>query len=103
MQVDLDERLIADALEAVHLACLDDQDITRAGLELDAIHYIVSAAFADELNFIVGMPMRSGSLSGKSVIQKHGDADIALVGTNEMVRASAEREIFLTGSMHRSI
>jgi len=85
----------------VHLSCLDDQDVTRTGLELDAIHYIVSAALADELNLIVGMPMRAGSLPGKSMKQKHGDVDVAVVGAHEMVRASAEREIFLTGSMHR--
>lgn len=101
MQVDLHERLIAGALEAVHLARLDDEDVTRAGLELHAIHYPVSAALSDELNFIVGMSMRPGSLSGKAVIQKYGNADIALVGADEMVRASAVREIFLAGTMHR--
>jgi hypothetical protein len=34
VHVDLDERLVADAGEAVHLAGLDHEDIARAGLEL---------------------------------------------------------------------
>ena len=85
MDVELHEWFIADDLEAVHLARFDDEDVTRAGFELYAIYYIMSAAFTDELDFIVGMAVRPRSFAWKAVEKKDGAADIALVGADEVV------------------
>ena len=103
MHVELYERNIAEAFEAVHLTGFDDEDVTRASLELDAVDIPVASALADELNLIVRVAVWSRSLSGKAVKEKHGDADIAVIGADEVVRAAAMREIFLSCTMHQSI
>ena len=64
MHVNLDERRIADALEAVNLARLDNQDVAGAGFELVAVHVPQSPAFTYELNFVVRVTVRSGPATG---------------------------------------
>src|SRR5690606_27943091 len=48
VHVELDQRPVPDAPEAVHLARLDDEDVARAGLELLAVHRPQAAALLDE-------------------------------------------------------
>ena len=61
VDIQLNERLVADALEAVNLASLDDENVARAGLELLAIHCLQAATSLNELDLVVRMPMRSWS------------------------------------------
>ena len=61
MDVKLDERRVADALEAVHLAGLDHEDVTGPSFELLAIHCVTSASFTDELHFVIWMTVRPWS------------------------------------------
>jgi hypothetical protein len=60
MDVELHERRFANVLEAVHLACLDHEDVAGAPFELFAVHDPPSATFLHELDFVVRVPMRSG-------------------------------------------
>ena len=85
MHIELHQRTLADAPEAVNLAGLDDEDVTGAGLELLAVHDPQTATLADELHFVVGMPMRPRTASRLTVEQKDRDADVAVVGANEIV------------------
>jgi hypothetical protein len=100
MHIDLDQRLISDALEAVNLARFDDEDVAGAGLEFLSVDVPDAAAFANELNFIVRMAMWTGSTPGLSAQEKDRDIDIAVVGTDEVMRAPLERQVCLTGAMH---
>jgi hypothetical protein len=64
MNVHLHERAIPDDFEAVNLARLDDENVPSATFKRLSVHGPHSAAFADELNLIVGMPVRPGPLAG---------------------------------------
>src|SRR5687768_10349733 len=101
MHVDLDERLLADAREAVNLTRLDDEDVTGASLELFAIHVVPTAALSHELNLVVGMTVRAGTLPRQRAQQKHRNVHVTLVGADEVVRAPLERQILLANAMHR--
>ena len=70
MDIDLHERRIADALEAVHLTRLDDENVARSRLEFLAIHRVEPAALSNELNFVVRMSVRPGALPGLCIEQK---------------------------------
>jgi hypothetical protein len=61
MDVDLDEGHIPDAAEAVNLPGLDDENIPGAGFEFLSVHGIQAAAFPQKLDFIVGVPVGSGT------------------------------------------
>src|SRR5215207_6519039 len=95
MHVDLNQRFVADAVERVYFAGLDHQHVAAAGLELLSIDRPGSAPRSDELDLVVRMPMRTGPLPRQSVKQEDGHGDVALVGADELVRASDEREVLL--------
>jgi len=100
MNIELDQGGITDAREAMDLACLDHEDVSRPGLELLAVHRISPAALADELDLVIRMSMRTGSAAGLAVEEKDGDSHIPLIGSNEVVRAPAKWQIFLANAMH---
>jgi hypothetical protein len=103
MHVQLHEGRVADALEAVNLARLDDEDVPCSSLELLAVHVVQSASGSHELYFVVRVPMRSWPAAGKRVEEEHGDIDVALVGADELVRAANERKLFLTDTVHSDL
>jgi hypothetical protein len=100
VHVQLNQRLIPDALEAVDLAGLDHQDVSRARLELLSIHHIAAPALSQELDLVVRVAMRTGTPAGQSPEQEHGDVDIALVRSHELVRAALEGEILLANPIY---
>jgi hypothetical protein len=100
VDVQLNQRLVPDALKAVDLAGLDDQDVSGPRLELLPIDDIAAPPFSDELNLIIGMAMGTGSPAGQSPEQEHRDVDVALVRSDELVRATLEGEILLPNAMH---
>ena len=55
MHIDLHQWRLADALEAVNLAGLDDKDVTRSRFEFLTVHFPRPAPFAHELNLVVRM------------------------------------------------
>jgi hypothetical protein len=102
MHVNLDERRIADTLEAVDLAGLDDQDIAGAGFEFVPVHGPQSTAFTHELNFVVRMTVRSGPAARQRAEQIDGDIDVAVIGANKLMRAALKRQILLPNPLHAS-
>jgi hypothetical protein len=100
MHVHLDERAIANALEAVNLSCLDDEDISGASFKGLPIYGPQSAPFPDELDLVVGMTVRPRPPARLGVEQEHGDIYVALVGADELMRAAHEWQILLTDMVH---
>ncbi len=85
MNVHLDQGAIADGLEAVNLAGLDDEDVPSATFKRFSVHGPYAAAFPDKLDLIVGMPMRPRTLSRQPAKQKHADAHVSLLGPDKFV------------------
>jgi hypothetical protein len=95
VHVRLDERGVADAPETVNLPRFDDENVPGAGFELLAVDSPHPSAFPDELDFIVWMTMWSGTFTREGVVQEHGDIDLAVVGSDEVVRAFQKRQVLL--------
>ncbi|MEO8623156.1 MAG: hypothetical protein ABI625_18920 [bacterium] len=100
MHVDLDERRVADATEAVDFACLDDEHIPCTALELHTVHVPEPAPFPDELDFVVWMTMWSGTLARLRVQKENGDVDVPVLGADELVGAANERKVLLSDVVH---
>ncbi|MGQ0560855.1 MAG: hypothetical protein ACT443_03160, partial [Gemmatimonadota bacterium] len=100
VNVDLYQRAVANAAKAVDLSRFDDEDVTGARLEFLAVDVPYAAAFPDELDLIVRVAMRAGSAALEAAEEKHGDVDVTVIGSDEVVRAPPEREIGLFGSVH---
>jgi hypothetical protein len=100
VHVELNEGRVTNATEAMDLSCLDDEDVTRARFELFSIDVPETAAFPHELHFIVGMTMRSGTTPGEGAEEKHRDVDVAVIGADELVRASLKWQVLLADSVH---
>jgi len=100
MHVELHKGTITDASESVHLTGLDDEDVTRARLELLTVHHPPALPFLDELNLVVRMDVRFGPGSRQAVKEKNGNVHFTLVGTHEVVRASAKGQVRATNAKH---
>src|SRR5215467_6346005 len=100
MNVQLDQRAIADDFEAVDLAGFDDKNVPRSAFKDLSVYGPYSTAFADELDFVVGMPMGTGTLARQTAEQKHADAHVPLLGADKFVGASDKRQLFLTDTVH---
>src|SRR4051812_44193939 len=79
MNIDLDERRVADALEAMDLPGLDDENVARARLEFLAVHHPETAALPHELHLIVRVAMGPGAPAGEGTEQEDGDVHVAIV------------------------
>ena len=82
------------------LACLDDEDISRAAFESLAVDRPYSSAFADELDFVLRMPMRTRSRTRFSMEQEHRNAGVPLYRANKLMGTAHKRKILLTDVMH---
>ena len=102
MNIELDERAIADRCEAVNLARFDDENVTRASFERVSVYNVFAAPRLDELNFVVGMTMRTGAAPCLTVEQEHRDRDVSVVSADEIVRAPAMRQIRYSKFVHVS-
>ena len=100
MHIDLHERSVADAFEAMHFTGLDDQDITSNGFELFTIDVIQAAALSNELDLIIWMTVRTRAAARSAVEEEDGTVHIAVVGADEVMRAAPEWKVFLTNSEH---
>jgi len=100
MHVNLDERRIADALEAVDLARLDNQNVAGAGFEFVAVHVPQSPAFTYELNFVVRVTVRSGPPARRRAEKVDRNIDVAMIGADKLMRAALKRQILLASPMH---
>jgi hypothetical protein len=100
MHIHLHPVRVTDALEGMDLASFDDENVPGPRLEFFTVNGVAPATLSDELNFVVRMAMRAGTFPGKSVQEKDRDLDVTVVGADEVVGASNEREIFLTNPIH---
>jgi hypothetical protein len=100
MDIDLNERRVASATEAMDLAGLDDQNVTCAGFEFLTVDDPKTTTFPHELDFIVGMTMRPGTMPREGTEEEHGDIHVAVIGPNELVRAAHKRQVLLTDAVH---
>src|SRR5271165_2181558 len=100
MDIDLYERGIAEGLEAVNLAGLDDENVAGAALEGLAVDGPEAATFADELDLVVGVTMGARSGAGFAVEEEDGNGGIALLGADEFMRAADEGQVFLADVVH---
>ncbi len=100
MHIDLDERPLADAAEAVNFSRLDDQNVARGDLELLSIHQVQGAPLPDELDLVVRVAMGPWALSREGAEEKGGDIDAAMIGAGEPMRAALKRQVLLADSVH---
>ena len=83
MDVELDERLIADRAEAVHFAGLDHENVTGARLECLSFHSPASTPGLNELDLVVRMTVRPWTSAGHTPEQEYRRADVAMVAAHE--------------------
>src|SRR5271165_548028 len=100
VDIELYERGIAEGFEAVNLAGLDDENVAGAALEGLAVDGPDAAAFADELDLVVGMTMRARSGAGFAVEEEDGNRGVAVLGADKLMRAADKRQVFLADVMH---
>jgi hypothetical protein len=91
MYIQLDERRITDAAEAMDLPGLHDKYVTGACLELLSVNGPETATFVDELDFIVRMPVGPRATPRKTAEEERGDIHVSVIGPDEMVRAPFKR------------
>jgi hypothetical protein len=100
VNIQLNKRHIPNIAEAMDLAGLDDENVAGAGLEFLAIHSPESATLPHELNLVIRMTVRPGTLPRESIEEKYRDIDVAILGTDELVGAAYKGQIFLTDTVH---
>jgi len=100
VDVYLDQRLLSDALKAVDLAGLDDQDVSGTRLELLSIHDIMAPALSQELDLVVRVAMGTRPPARQSPEQEHRNVDVSLLRADELVGTTLEGKILLTNPMH---
>jgi hypothetical protein len=101
MDVELDERRVTNAAEAVDLARLDDQNVTGSGFEFLTVDDPLTTTLPHELDFIVGVTMGPGTTPREGAEQEHGDPHVTVIRTDELVRATDKRQVFLADAVHR--
>src|SRR5262249_49476974 len=85
VNIHLDERRITNAFEAMDLSGFDHKDIARASLKGLAVHPPKAATFPYKLDFVIRVPMWSGTSAGLGTEQENGDIHVALFGANELM------------------
>jgi hypothetical protein len=100
MHIDLNERRVASTAKTMDLTGLDDQNVSRTGFEFLTVYYVKASTFPDELHLIVQMPMWSGPPPRQGAEEEGGDVDVAVLRSDELVRATLERQVLLTDSVH---
>src|SRR5262245_979966 len=99
VHVELHERRVAGVLEAMHLAGLDDKNVPSTRFEFSAVHDPGAPPVLNELDFVVGVAMRSRPGARLSMEQEHRHLHV-VVGAHEVVGAAHERQIVLAQFQH---
>src|SRR5256885_1028057 len=102
MHVELDQGPVTDAAEAVDLTGLDDQNVTCSGFEFLSVDGPETAAFPHELDLIIRVPVGSRTTPGEGAEEEYGDAHVAVIGPDKLVRAPLKGQVQLTNAVHRA-
>jgi len=100
MHVELHQWLVADRGESVHLARLYHEHVPGTRLEGLPLDRPAAAASLNELDLVVRMTVRPGPSASLASEEEHGHADVAVVGADEVVRASTKGQLALSKSKH---
>jgi hypothetical protein len=100
MYIELDQRPVTDAAEAVDLPGFDHEDVAGTSLELLSVDGPETAPFPHELDFVVRMAMRSWPAPRQGAEEEDGDVHVAVVGTDELMGAALKRQVLLTDTVH---
>jgi hypothetical protein len=100
MYVELYQGRIANCLEAVDLARLDYKDVSSAALEGLAVDCPNTAAFANELDFVIGMAMRTRSGPRLPMEQEHRNTGVTLLRPDKLMRTTNKRKVLLPYVVH---
>jgi hypothetical protein len=91
MDIELDERRVTHAAEAMDLSGLDDQNLPCAGFEFLTVDDPQTTTVLHELDFIVRVTMGPRTTPREGPEEEHGDVDVAVIGPDELVRAAHKR------------
>jgi hypothetical protein len=100
VDIELYQRRIANRLEAVDPARLDDKDVSRAALEGPAVDRPHPAAFANELDLVIRMAMRTRSGPALPMEQKHRNTGVTLLRSDKLMRTANKRKVLLPYVVH---
>jgi len=103
MNINLDQRSVANAPEGMDLPRLDDKDVTGTGFEFFPIDRPETPTLSDELDLIVRMAMGPGAPPRQRAEEEGGDIDAAVLGSNELVRAALKWQALLMDTVHPSV
>lgn len=101
VDVELDKRGVAIALDPMDLAGLDDKVVARASFEFPSVDDPEAASFPDEMYLVVRMPMESRTSAGKYIEEKDENFDVAVVSPDELVRTALEGKVLVTNMINR--
>jgi hypothetical protein len=102
MDIKLDERHVANAAKAMDLSALDDENVTGARFEFLSVDRPEASAFSDELDLIVRMTMGPRTTSRQGTEKEDRNIDVAVLGSNELVRATLKGQVLLTDTIHHT-
>jgi len=100
MYIKLDEGCVANAAEAVDLTGLDDKNVPCSGFEFLSVDGPETAAFPHELDFVVRVTMGPWTTPREGAEEESGDIHVAVIGANEVVRATLKGQVLLTNAIH---
>jgi hypothetical protein len=84
----------------VYLSGLNDKDVTGLALEGLSVDGPDSSPLANELDFIIGMAMRTRPGTRFALEQEYRNAGVALLGSHKLMGAAYKWEILLPHMMH---
>ncbi len=85
MYVKLHQWRFADGFEAVNLSGLDNKNVATTAFESLVSNGPQSAAFTNELNFVIRMPMRTWPGTGLPMEQEYRHTRVALMGSDKLM------------------
>ena len=100
VHVNLYQWRVTNRLETMHLTSLDHKNISRAPLEGLAVDRPQSPAFTDELDLVIGVPVRPRSRTGLPMEEENRNTGVTLVSSNKLMRTTNKRQTVLANVMH---
>jgi hypothetical protein len=100
MHVDLPEWRVAHGDELMRFTGADDEDVSRTGVALFAVHGPVRVSFDHINNLVVTMVVETWSTTGLGDNDEPRDRDASVVSADEFVSGSNEGKLGLREGFH---